>query len=144
MNEIVVGTDGSDGSRRAVEWAAGESAMRDCPLVIVAAWEIPVLIDGSAPVWGATDWWDALREDAEELGATIAAECAPGLDPEVRVIEGPAARVLVDVAQDADLLVVGSRGRGGFSSLLLGSVSSQCAHHAPCPVVIVPESAGQP
>ncbi len=85
-----------------------------------------------------------LREDAEKTGATIAAECAGGLDPEVRVIEGPAARVLVDVAQNADLLVVGSRGRGGFASLLLGSVSSQCAHHAPCPVAIVPESAGQP
>lgn len=139
MSEIVVGTDGSDGSRRAVEWAAAEARLRDCPLVVVVCWETPVLIDGSAPVWGAGDWWDSLREDAQNLGATIAAECAPGLDPEVRVVEGPAARALVDVGRDADLLVVGSRGRGGFASLLLGSVSSQCAHHAPCPVVIVPE-----
>lgn len=141
MNEIVVGTDGSDGSRRAVEWAAAEARLRDCPLVIVASRELPVLVDGTVPVWAEKDW-DSLREDAEMLGTAIAAEYAEGLDCEVRSIEGPAARVLVDAARDADLLVVGSRGRGGFASLLLGSVSNQCAHHASCPVVIVPEAAG--
>jgi nucleotide-binding universal stress UspA family protein len=65
----------------------------------------------------------------------------PEIEIERVTAEGPAARVLIDAVGEDDLLVVGSRGHGGFSSLLLGSVSQQCAHHAPCPVVIVRGSA---
>jgi len=61
----------------------------------------------------------------------------PGVPVERSVVEGPAAQVLLRAAAGADLLVLGSRGRGGFAGLLLGSVSQQCAHHAPCPLVIV-------
>ena len=61
----------------------------------------------------------------------------PAVNVETAVVEGPPAQVLVDMSADADLLVVGSRGRGGFSELLLGSVSQQCVHHARCPVTVV-------
>lgn len=138
MQEIVVGVDGSDGSRRALEWAAGEARNHAGRLVVLAAWEIPVLVDGSG-LWESAELSDSLRVDAENLAASMAREVCDGLEYDVRAVEGPAARVLVEAARNADMLVVGSRGRGGFSSLLLGSVSGQCAHHAPCPVVIVPD-----
>lgn len=137
MQEIVVGVDGSDGSRRALEWAAGEARNHAGRLVVLAAWEIPVLVDGSG-AWERGKLSDALRAEAEDRSASMAREVCDGLEYVSRAVEGPAARALVDAARNADMLVVGSRGRGGFSSLLLGSVSSQCAHHAPCPVVIVP------
>ena len=80
----------------------------------------------------------AAEELLEEETAGLEAEAeAEGIEIERRVVEGGAARVLVDAAADGDLLVVGSRGHGGFAGLLLGSVSQQCAHHAHCPVVIV-------
>lgn len=66
----------------------------------------------------------------------------PGVEVEQSVLEGTPAQVLVEAAQGADLLVVGTRGHGGFTGLLLGSVSQQAAHHAPCPVVIVPHPKG--
>ena len=68
-----------------------------------------------------------------------ARELARGIDVRGELVEGPPASGLLEAARDADLLVVGSRGHGGFASLLLGSVSQQVSHHAPCPVVIVPE-----
>jgi nucleotide-binding universal stress UspA family protein len=88
---------------------------------------------------GAT-WEDDLEEAAKAgLSAALdaAAETLAGLDVERRVVEGSAAVVLTEAAADADLLVVGSRGLGGFKELLLGSVGHQSAQHAPCPVVIV-------
>jgi nucleotide-binding universal stress UspA family protein len=73
-----------------------------------------------------------LRETVERVRSDH-----PAVNVKTAVIEGPPARVLVDLSADADLLVVGSRGRGGFSELLLGSVSQQCVHHARCPVTVV-------
>jgi len=83
----------------------------------------------------------AEREDASELLERVIAEVATEGDRDVEisrsVVEGSAASALVAAAESADLLVIGSRGLGGFRGLLLGSVSQQCAHHASCPVVIV-------
>ncbi|MEZ5170354.1 MAG: universal stress protein [Acidimicrobiia bacterium] len=138
MQKIVVGVDGSDESRRALEWAASEARNHAGRLIVITAWETPVLVDGSG-FWEGAEHSEEFRIDAEKVATSMAQDVCDGLEHDTRAVEGPAARVLVDEASDADMLVVGSRGRGGFSSLLLGSVSSQCAHHARCPVVIVPD-----
>jgi nucleotide-binding universal stress UspA family protein len=142
MQGIVVGVDGSDGSRRALRWAADEARLRGTPLAVVYAWQ------PSAAVYAGSGWTsvdeglfeDLLRAARERLDRTCAsvAPALDGLDVETEVVEGPAAATLIDEASDAEMLVVGSRGHGGFAGLLLGSVSVQCAHHSPCPLVIVP------
>ena len=137
--KIVVGVDGSPGSRRALEWAVREAARRDAELVVLHAWHFPSA--AYVPYVPASSITVGVMEEAgEKLLAEM--EAAMEIPPTLRirhlVVEGSAAPKLVHEAADADLLVVGSRGRGGFSGLLLGSVSQQCAHHAPCPVVIIP------
>jgi nucleotide-binding universal stress UspA family protein len=142
---IVVGIDGSDQSRRALEWALEEARLRRLPLRVVHTWTYPrsagfayvsaEMIDPSFLSNAASDVLD------ETVGDVLGD--ATDVQIEKKVVEGAAARVLVEEAQGAELLVVGSRGHGGFSGLLLGSVSQQCAHHAPCPVVIV-GTPGQP
>jgi nucleotide-binding universal stress UspA family protein len=142
MALIVVGVDGSEGAQAALAWAAAEARLRGARLRAVHAWHLPAAAYGSGgfvPPVGAT-WEDDLEEAAKAgLSAALdsAAETLAGLDVERRVVEGSAAVVLTEAAADADLLVVGSRGLGGFKELLLGSVGHQSAQHAPCPVVIV-------
>ena len=148
MAKVVVGTDGSPSAHRAVSWALGEARLRKAPLHIVHAWMLP-LLDALPEPWlvatpvGHTD--DELHERVaaaarEFLEAAVAEAKAaePGLDVIGELAEMRPAAALLEAARDADLLVVGSRGHGGFSGLLLGSVSSQCVHHATCPVVVVP------
>jgi nucleotide-binding universal stress UspA family protein len=139
---IVVGVDNSEGARAALRFALDEAKLRQATLRAVHSWQFGYIgglgIEGYAPVVGA-DLSD-LRSAAEAvLDATLheAVPDADGLVIERRVVEGSPATVLVDESRNADLLVVGSRGHGGFAGLLLGSVSQQCAHHAECPVVIV-------
>lgn len=139
---LVVGVDGSQTASLAVRWAAREAMLRGVGLELVSAWEVPVtgvgFGYGFAPV--SEEMLKGLAQGAEELLALAAAtarEEAPDVDITTRVAEGPAAPALIDASRDADMLVVGSRGMGGFRELLLGSVSAQCAHHAACPVVIV-------
>ena len=139
MSVIVVGVDGSEESKEALRWALEEARLRQATLRAVNAWMYPTIF-GPTPIPPEMFDRGMLEEDAEKtLGAAVA-EVA-GDDPpayvERVVTEGPATHVLVEAAADADLLVVGSRGHGGFTGLLLGSVSQQCAHHAPCAVVIV-------
>ena len=136
METIVVGVDGSDCSHDALRWAVDEGRRRSWPVEAVFAWTfpyvVPVLGNLSDPRW--------LERHAEEyLQALLRQEIGDAGDVNVtgRVAEGPAARVLLEAARDASLLVVGSRGRGGFAGLILGSVSHQCAQHAHCPVVVV-------
>jgi nucleotide-binding universal stress UspA family protein len=140
MALIVVGVDGSEGSRAALRFAAGEAALRDAKLRIVCAWEIPAAVYAST--WGlpadAEAGFDELARDIAAEAMSEAARLEPGVDRESRAISGQPSHVLVQESRDADLLVVGSRGLGGFRSLLLGSVGQQVAHHATCPVVIVP------
>jgi nucleotide-binding universal stress UspA family protein len=136
---IVIGVDGSVQSEEALRWALEEARLRRSKLRAVYAWLYPV-IGGRGYIPPEYLDPERLRETAQErldgFVAGVAREY-PDVEIERVVAEGPAPRVLLDAAGDADLLVVGSRGRGGFAGLLLGSVGQQCVHHAVCPVVIV-------
>lgn len=142
MGRIVVGVDGSGGSRAALRWAAEEARLRGADLDVVAAWQFPVYSVPAGVVWTGTLDWSSLAESTERMLTDLIAESAvaaePGVTVRKTVVEGAPAPVLLEAASGADLLVLGARGHGGFRSLLLGSVSNQCVHHAPCPVVIVP------
>jgi nucleotide-binding universal stress UspA family protein len=141
MREILVGIDGSEGSRRALRWAAAEARQWQAHLSVVTAWSYPAA--AVSPTYGAVAPAEEMHARQEELGRKVLAE--EGLeDPQdlrvsLRVVEGPAAPSLIRAAEDADLLVVGARGVGGFMGLVLGSVSQHCVGHAPCPVVVVPQ-----
>jgi nucleotide-binding universal stress UspA family protein len=141
MAKIVVGIDGSDASKDALRWAVEEARLRRAAVVAVHAWQVPPPVPslGPAPGVDVVDVVPPLEEGAEELVQSVVAEVvgdAPDVEVEAVVREGPAPAVLIDAASGADLLVVGSRGHGGFVALLLGSVSQQVATHAPCPVLI--------
>ena len=142
MNGIVVGVDGSEGARHALDWAANEAKLRDVPLTVVLAWQWPPgFYTGAGWAGVGPEVLDDLRTIAVEQLDGACSAVGPALDGitvERRVVEGVPAQALLDAAEDADLLVVGTRGHGGFVGLLLGSVSQQCAHHSPCPIVIVP------
>ena len=147
VRRIVVGVDGSETSRHALRWAADEAKNRRAQLHVVHAWEVPAPMVGvgvGAGRRGAQT--EGQQEEASRLVAEVVrdelGEQPPG-DVRTSIGRGPAAGVLLDAARDADLLVVGSRGLGGFRGLLLGSVSSKMAAHAPCPVVIVRPAAPQ-
>ena len=136
---IVVGVDGSHGSNRALQWAADEAAVRGAELIVVHAWQFPPA--AYVPYTPASSMTNGMMAEASEkliAEAEASIEMPRGLRVRHVVVEGPAAPALLGQAADADLLVVGTRGRGGFAGLLLGSVSQQCAHHATCPVVIIP------
>jgi nucleotide-binding universal stress UspA family protein len=143
---LVVGIDGSAGASEAFRWAIAEARLRNSRLLTVHAWRLGYWAGpggGYGYVGGAFDPYPAggvgdRQEAAEELleKATGGPE-TDGVEIVRRAVEGDAAKVLIDAAAEGDLLVVGSRGHGGFVGLMLGSVSQQCAHHAPCPVVIV-------
>ena len=135
---IVVGVDGSHESKRALLWAIDEARLREARVVALRAWMYPALAAGGL-IPATPDLVDRLAgNEREELADAVAEADTGGVEVEQVVVEGAAAQALVEAAAGADLLVVGSRGHGGFTGLLLGSVSQQCAHHAPCPVVIVP------
>ncbi|MFF4582662.1 universal stress protein [Streptomyces sp. NPDC001373] len=133
---IVAGVDGSPSSRTALRWAVGYAGLVGGRVDAVTAWEIPGEASWSAPAVDATlDQEQAERLLVDEV-RTVLGEPGSLLVNE-RLVHGPPAEVLVHAAQGADMLVVGSRGRGGFRRALLGSVSLQVALHAPCPVTIV-------
>jgi nucleotide-binding universal stress UspA family protein len=143
--KIVVGIDGSETSRDALLWAIDEARLRKVPVVAVHAWEPPPATPEVIPAPMPPPRVDPvsvmpqIEAAATRLVEDVVEEVAAGAsDVEVtaKARQGPAAHVLAEMAQEDDLLVVGSRGRGGFAALVLGSVSQQCAQHAPCPVVI--------
>jgi nucleotide-binding universal stress UspA family protein len=138
-NVIVVGTDGSEPAERAVSFAADEAVRWGALVRVVTAWHIPATVyaGGFAPMVSPT-----VEESAQKGAERVAHDAAErlrarGLEVETRVCADQAADALIEESKDADLLVVGSRGHGGFAGLLLGSVGQQCAHHASCPTVIV-------
>jgi nucleotide-binding universal stress UspA family protein len=133
---IVVGIDGSAESKTALRWAVAEARLRGARVRAVYAWSLPMVAAG--PGVHLDRDLEELRLDGERLLREAIAEVGvEGVDLEHASVGGSPARVLVEAAQGADLLVVGSRGHGGFVGLLLGSVGQQVAHHAPCPLVIV-------
>ena len=143
---IVVGHDGSECAQQALRWAAALAHRARLDLHVVRAWSMTT---GPRPSsWQAgyvpplTDFEQAVHD---ELTAHVA---AAGLHPDVRVtchvVHRAPARALIETAEGADLLVVGARGRGGFRGLLLGSISDQAVHHAPCPVTVVRAGVGRP
>jgi len=142
MPGIVVGIDGSSNSERALDWAMKLAAALHDPLTAIAVHEVPKSYWGGIPVIGPGDAavLDQLRQAAEQMVHAAEGRLADAkpASVEVRAVSGFAVKELVDASQDADLLVVGSRGGGGFARLLLGSVSSQVLQHAACPVVTVP------
>ncbi len=144
MDTIVVGVDGSEHARAALEFAVDEAALRGARLRIVAAWDLaPAVYSGGFAPGFDQETVDAFRETAETVVREALAEAKrlqPALEAEGHTHEGQAAEVLLEEARDALLLVVGNRGRGGFASLLLGSVSQQLVLHSPCPVLVVRES----
>lgn len=140
MSTIVVGIDGSESARAALRFALDEARLRGAAVRAVAAWHVPTTTYGGAfvpPADGLLDELETATRRTLERALTDAGDQAD-LEVEPVVREGAPARVLLEAASDADLLVIGSRGLGGFRGLLLGSVGQQCTHHAPCPVVIVP------
>ena len=136
---MVVGIDGSPGSRKALIWAAAEAADHLADLVAITAWErtlIPPLGNPSVPQTRAPDPDQRAIEDLltvikEELGAD------PPVLVQPRVKQGNPAEVLIEESANSDLLVVGTRGHGGFAGLVLGSVSQHVAAYAKCPVAII-------
>ena len=137
MTRVVVGYDGSEGARAALDWARQEARLRAVPLVVVHAWAMPF-----SPAYAGLPVPELQVQEAAKQGARrVLDEALSLLDDQAAVeallVEGGAAAGLIGVVNADDILVVGSRGRGGFASLLLGSTGQQLAQHAPCPVVIV-------
>lgn len=140
MPGIVVGVDGSTGSHSALEWAAREAADRHAALTVLTVHQVPVSFwTGSPIIHTEKSLEDTERRLLEDAAHKVVSQLAtPPASVSVKTASGAVAHELIAAAQDADLLVVGTRGGGGFGSLRLGSVSSQVVGHAPCPVVVVP------
>lgn len=138
---IIVGVDGSNTSRRALRWAAEEARLRQAPLQVVMTWHTPYV--GGLPYAGTGFDPSILERDArktlDEVVDGVDKTDIPRVDRTLKL--GDAATSLLTTAKDASLLVVGSRGLGGFTGLLLGSVSHHVAHHATGPVVFIPPGA---
>jgi nucleotide-binding universal stress UspA family protein len=142
VGTIVVGVDGSEGSLQALRWALDEARLRGARLVAVHAWfepYAPAMPGVGEPSVVPVDR-DLIAQAADEgLEASLREVGTSDAGPEIEraVVEETPARALLDQAEGADLLVVGSRGHGRIAGALLGSISQQVAQHAPCPVVIV-------
>jgi nucleotide-binding universal stress UspA family protein len=134
MDRIVVGVDGSASSIAALRYGARMAAAFDAPLEAVTMWTYPAYADPAlVKEWSPERDAKAILDEAIERA--FAGDPPEGLKR--TVMSGPPARVLIEMSKDSGMLVLGSRGRGGFVGLLLGSVSAACAEHAHCPVIVV-------
>ncbi|MEU4624797.1 universal stress protein [Actinoplanes sp. NPDC023801] len=142
-HRIVVGIDNSAGSAEALRWALAHARLTGGSVEAVTAWQVP-------PAYAYTYGWtptgidDAgiVRYAEKTLAETVAqvqGEDDHPIPVTTRVMEGPAAQVLLDAGKGAELMVLGSRGHGAFSGMLLGSVSQHCVQHATCPTVVIPK-----
>jgi nucleotide-binding universal stress UspA family protein len=130
---IVVGVDGSPESVKATAWAANQARATGGSLELLIVWARPMSYGLPLVVGG----YNPEQEAQEVVDKTATGIDLPPGQLRTSVVNGAAPMVLVDRSKHADLLVVGSRGHGGFAELLLGSVSDHCVHHASCPVVVV-------
>ena len=136
METILVGIDDSPNARRALRWAL-DHAHDDDRIVAVHVWHMPPVGGFDATFLDPAVFEEGARQEAHDVVAEVVTEAEAGR-VEIRVISGHASGVLVEEGRDADLLVMGSRGRGGFAGLVLGSVTTGVVNHASCPVVVVP------
>jgi nucleotide-binding universal stress UspA family protein len=139
---VVAGTDGSEESLRAIDWAAREAVLRGLPLRIVSSVALPPRMNDSQPVPGVDSVSDALRKARDRAlaaAAERAAAAAPDLLVDVDDLTGAPAHAVTEAGADASMLVVGARGIGAFTAMILGSVSRYVSAHAACPVVVVRE-----
>ena len=139
-HRIVAGVDGSPSSVEALRWAVRQAELTGATVDAVMAWQPPA---ATGLAWGVSLTDDTNYEEltAKLLADAISQAVGPGSEARVRpvVVAGHAAEALLDAADGADLLVVGSRGHGGFARALLGSVSQHCTQYARCPVVVIRE-----
>jgi nucleotide-binding universal stress UspA family protein len=142
MPGIIVGIDGSAHSRKALEWAIREAAVRRAALTVLTVhqavagfWTSPVAYPGDEGL--TSHALEVAQKETDDVLDQVGEAFRPPTVT-VRAVNGLPAEELIKAAADADMLVVGSRGTGGFARLLLGSVSIQVTHHAHCPVVVIP------
>jgi len=142
MPGIIVGIDGSGHSRRALDWAIHEAAVRHAPLTVLTVqqivnsfWAGPLILPEDTEL--AEQARKIAQDETDDALSKLAEDVRP---PEVTVLAVPGipAEAILSEGKDADMIVVGSRGTGGFMKLLMGSVATQVTHHAHCPVVVVP------
>ena len=141
MPGIVVGVDGSEHSQQVLEWAMKEAALKQAPLTVLAVHQVAGSYWTRSPIIFPADQPDQekSRQAAEEAVSQAAGRLGvAAASVTVQAASGLPAQLLIDASRDADLVVVGRRGGGGFAGLMMGSVSSQVSHHAACPVVVVP------
>ena len=142
MSGITVGIDGSSHSTRALEWAVNEAAVRHAPLTVLTVHLVLQSGWTGNPVIFPKDSeeLEKERQAAEEMTLKVTSQLgeARPASVKVRAVSGFPSQELIGASHEADLMVVGSRGAGGFAKLVAGSVSSQVVHHAHCPVVVVP------
>jgi nucleotide-binding universal stress UspA family protein len=138
-HRIVVGVDGSPSSKAALAWAIGQAKLTGAVVDAVTAWDYPATYGYAAAVVDV-DWEALAAQVLRDAVSEVAPDAAAGAIRQ-RVSEGNAAQVLLDASAGADLLVVGSRGHGGFVEALLGSVSQHMVHHAAIPVVVIRDTA---
>ena len=147
MPGLIVGIDGSHNSQHALDVAIAEAALRHAPLTVIAVHQVMAGYSGHGVAFPGDDALaDKAREAAQaEVDGVLAnvGDSRPS-SVTVRGVSGLPAEAILDAAKDADLIVLGSRGAGGFSRLLMGSVSSQVTHHAHVPVLIVPPADRKP
>jgi nucleotide-binding universal stress UspA family protein len=143
MSGIIVGTDGSAHSRRALEWAIREAGIRHTPLTVFTAYQAIPDYWGSITSPAVHALAEAARKTAQQETDRLLDRAGPRPRPlsvTVQAANGLPAEELLKAADDtdADMIVVGARGAGGFKKLLLGSVSTHLTHHAHCPVAVIP------
>ena len=143
MAGIIVGVDGSHGAHRALDWAMKQAAAKHAHLTVVTVHAVPVSGWTGDPIILGADVpeLEKTRQAAQEMVAKAAAQLGETRPASVTVhaVNGFPAEELINASRDADLVVVGARGAGGFTRLLMGSISNQVVHHSHCPVVVVPD-----